>query len=328
MTKLATIQRIHSIQPHPNNEVTKLEVAKILAWPVVVQKGQYKEGELVVFIVIDSIVPPTPDFAFMEKMKYKVWSAKFKGAPSQGLVMPISILPLNKTYMPAEGDDVTEILGVIKYEKPEPICAEAIGNFPSNLIPRTDEDNLLNNPDVMQEFIGEEVYLTGKADGSSCTVILENGNFRVCSRNLEQKPGTGFWPIVEKLEIEINLRALGYDNLAIQMEVVGPGINGNRMGLTEKSVRVFNVREINSGRWYSWDEIKSICENLHLLTVEFIARWTFKDTTIDELQTIANGYRYGLQLGEGIVLRPINPKFSPTLNRMLSVKILNVDYKQ
>lgn len=57
MNKLATLQKIHSIQPHPNPEVLKLEVAKILEWPVVIPKGQYREGELVVFIEIDSIVP-------------------------------------------------------------------------------------------------------------------------------------------------------------------------------------------------------------------------------------------------------------------------------
>ena len=94
MTKLASIEKIHSVQKHPNEEVENLEVAKIKEWPVVVKKGQFKNDDLVVFIQIDSIVPDTnPYFEFMRRQKFRVWNAKFKGAPSQGLVCPLSILP-------------------------------------------------------------------------------------------------------------------------------------------------------------------------------------------------------------------------------------------
>jgi len=323
MKKLASIQKIHSIQKHPNADT--LSIAKVLQWPIVIKTGDFVENELIVFIQIDSIVPENETFEFMRKNNFRVWNAKFKKCSSQGLVMPLSILSAGDYK---EGDDVTEILGVIKFEKPEPIVAEAVGHFPTHIIPITDEDNLLNNPDVMKEFVGEEVYLTGKADGSSCTVILKDGQFKVCSRRLEQKKGTGFWAIIDSLKIEQNLRRLDYDNIALQMEVVGPGIQNNRMGLKERSVRVFNVRSIGTGDWYSWDSIKTICNSLEIPTVEFIARWKFEKTTIDELQNTANGYVYGQQPGEGIVLRPIIPKFSSILGRQLSVKILNINYKQ
>lgn len=90
--KLASIEKIHSIQPHPNTEVEKLEVGLVKAWPVVIPKNTYKDGDLVVFIVIDSIVPNKPEFAFMERQKFRVWNARFKGSPSAGLVMPLSTL--------------------------------------------------------------------------------------------------------------------------------------------------------------------------------------------------------------------------------------------
>ena len=53
MNKLATIEKIHSIQPHPNPEVEKLEVGKVKEWPVVIPKGQFHDGDLVVFIQIE-----------------------------------------------------------------------------------------------------------------------------------------------------------------------------------------------------------------------------------------------------------------------------------
>ena len=93
MGKLASIEKIHSIQKHPNPEVEKLEVAKVKEWPIVVPIGQFKEGQLVVFIQIDSIVPEShPYFEFMRRQKFRVWNAKFKNAPSQGLVCPFNIL--------------------------------------------------------------------------------------------------------------------------------------------------------------------------------------------------------------------------------------------
>src|SRR5579862_1088737 len=156
--RLATIQRIHSIQKHPNEEVEKLVVGKILEWPVVIPKGQYSEGELVVFIAIDSIVPESnPYFEFMSKQKFRIWNARFKGAPSSGLVCPLSILdhqPASERlegYIVAhewaeEGMDVTEKLGITKYERPldTSVRGDAAGNFPTSLISISDEDNMLS----------------------------------------------------------------------------------------------------------------------------------------------------------------------------------------
>ena len=125
MNKLATIQKIHDIKPHPNPEVEKLEVARVLEWPVVIPKGQYKEGELVVFIEIDSIVPESnPYFEFMRRQKFRIWNAKFRGCISQGLICPLSILTgygkltneNNKLFLELF-DDVIEKFGINNIEK-------------------------------------------------------------------------------------------------------------------------------------------------------------------------------------------------------------------
>ena len=359
MTKLATIEKIHSIRPHPNKEVERLEVGKVKEWPVVVPKGQFHDGDLVVFIQIDSIVPSTNTyFKFMERQKFKVWSAKFKGAPSQGLVCPLSVLSISKDGLAGmaiklikegptlnmdnplelkEGDDVTETLGIIKYEKPLDVsmCGDAKGGFPTHLIPITDEDNLLNNPATLNEFQGEECYLTVKADGSSMTVIHDNGEVRVCSRRLEQKEGTGFWKIAEKYDLPNKLKAQLALNIAIQAEACGGKIQGNPLGLSEPSMFVFNVKDISTGKWYGWEELKSICSLFKIPSVILVCEpFIFDDTwNIAKLQEIANKVTYTtangeVKKGEGIVLRPTKPKYSSILGKLLSVKILNQEYKQ
>jgi RNA ligase (TIGR02306 family) len=352
MTKLATIEKIHSVQPHFNADA--LEVAKIKEWPVVVKKGEYKDGDLVVFIRIDSIVPSTNSyFAFLEKQKYRVWNAKFRKAPSQGLVCPLSILPdygINSRsekpmysftnvdgvlgIVAEEGNDVTEILGVIKYEKPIDVSAagDAKGSFPTHLVSITDEDNLLNYPEVLDELRGELCYLTVKADGSSMTTIHNNGEVNVCSRRLEQKEGTGFWVIADSYGLPDKLKAQTL-NLAIQAEACGGKIQGNPLGLNKPSMFVFNIKDISTGKWYGWEDIKATCALFGIPTVQLVCEpFVFDDTwTIARLQELANKVTYTassgeVRKGEGIVLRPVTPKYSPAIGRALSVKILNQDY--
>lgn len=343
MNKLATIEKIHNIQPHFNAD--SLEVAKIKEWPVVVKKGEYKDGDLVVFIQIDSIVPFTnPYFAFMQKMKYRVWSAKFRGAPSQGLVCPLSIVPIdkllqnscNEDFIWREGLDVSEVLNVTKYEKglDALIAGDAKGSFPTHLISITDEDNLLNYPEVLNEFREEECYLTVKADGSSMTIFHNGGEVGVCSRRLEQKEGTGFWKLAEKYDLPHKLKELG-KNIAIQAEACGGKIQGNPLGLVEQKMFVFNVKEIDTGKWFSWNDIKTLCHTLEVPSVIELTDEPFVlDSTwnIPRLQELANKVTYTsatgeIRRGEGLVLRPVVPKYSPVLGKSLSVKVLNIDYK-
>jgi RNA ligase (TIGR02306 family) len=350
MEKLATIEKIHSIQPHPNPEVEKLEIGKIKEWPVVIPKGQFANGQLVVFIQIDSIVPEIPEFEFMRRQKFRVWNAKFKGAPSQGLVMYslslnkylniISDNPASETGIDVkqynEGDDVTELLGITKYEKPLDLSirGDAVGGFPTHLVSITDEENLLNNPKTLEEFRGQECYLTVKADGSSMTVIYDGEKVRVCSRRLEQKEGSGFWLFAEALGLPDKLKELK-KSVAIQAEACGGKIQGNPMGLTLPSFFVFNVKEIDTGKWYGYREIADFCSSLQIPMVKLVREpFIFDETwTIDTLQAIANLTEYTTAKGEtrkaeGIVLRPTTPKFSAVLGHSLSVKILNQDYKQ
>lgn len=342
MTKLATIEKIHSIEQHPNAD--NLSIAKIKEWPVVIKKNEHKDGDLVIFVRIDSIVPESHSyFEFMRKQKFRVWNARFRGSPSQGLVCPVNILGSGYTFLNdsqpliKEGDDVSEFLGIIKYEKAidASVCGDAAGGFPTHLISITDEDNLLNFPEVLKELEGVECYLSVKADGSSMTVIYENGEVKVCSRRLEQKEGTGFWKIAEKYNLP-NQLAIYNKNIAIQGEACGGKIQGNALGLADFKMFVFNVKDIFTGEWYGYEQIKDICSVFNIPMVDLahpIFTYDSNSWDIKKLQQIANDATYTTYTGEirkaeGIVLRPIVPKFSAILGKPLSVKILNQEYKQ
>jgi RNA ligase (TIGR02306 family) len=334
MSKLAYIETIHSIQPHPNPEVLRLECGKIHEWPVVIPKGEYKNGDLVVFIEIDSIVPNTDIFKFMERQKFRVWNAKFKGSPSSGLVMPLSILPKDKLGVDLHnGYDLTELLGILKYERQESFVnnGETKGGFPSNLISISDELNLLSYPEALSELDGKECIISQKKDGSSTTFIYNTGEFDACSRRLKLKENEGFpYQMVNQYDIKNKLINLN-KNIAIQAETIGTGMNGNRMGLKNRQIRVFRIKNLDTRTLYTWDELVELSNQLELPTVPLLERFIFDKNihTVEYFRNLADKQLYpNGKAGEGIVISPVIPFYSNVLDKFWSLKIINQNYKQ
>ncbi|MFH1288821.1 MAG: RNA ligase (ATP), partial [bacterium] len=114
--KLASIQKIIDIQPIPNAD--NIEVAAILGWKVVTRKSEFKPGDMVVYIEIDSVLPERPEFEFLRTncfidngivKGFRIKTKKFRKQISQGICFPISILSGLKCEF-AEGNDVTTLL--------------------------------------------------------------------------------------------------------------------------------------------------------------------------------------------------------------------------
>ncbi len=342
MNKLATIQKIHSIQPHPNAD--NLSVAKVMEWPVVIKKDQFKEGELIIFVEIDSIVPETEYFEFMRKQKFRVWNARFRGYPSSGLVCPLSILPERSAFdsdgnereiLYEEGDDVSEILQIKKYERPIDITigGDDIGGFPTNLISITDEDNALSYPEAFSEISdGQELYITLKNDGSSTTFIFNNGEFSACSRRLMMKENSGFvWAEANKYNLREKMISIG-KNIAIQCEAVGPKLNGNRLGLKDIELRLFRAKNLDTRELYNYNELKELSYTLIIPIVEEIEviKYNKNIHTIGWFRNLTDNQVWPTngQPAEGVVVAPVNPFYSNTLGKMWSLKIINSNYKQ
>lgn len=120
MRQLATIQRITDIQPIEGAD--KIEVATVLGWKVVISKAdKFMLRDLVVYIEIDSIVPDKPEFAFLKDRKFRVRTIKLRGQVSQGLILPLDVLgkhydTWHRVVEYKEGDDVTSLIGVKKYD--------------------------------------------------------------------------------------------------------------------------------------------------------------------------------------------------------------------
>ena len=326
-TNLATIQIIKDIQPIPNAD--SIEVATVLGWKVVVKKGEFKIGDKIIYCEIDSWIPNNiapflskgqPPKEYNGILGERLRTVKLRGQISQGLILPLSILP-NKEYN--EGEDVTKELGILKWIKPVPINMRGLvkGDFPS-FVPKTDEIRIQSKPELLKEIKGKDIYITQKVDGTSATYYIKDGNFGVCSRNLELKDGDNiYWKIAKEYDLENKLRALNR-NIALQGEIAGPGIQKNPMKLKELDIFFFNIFDIDNYQYYDYIKMKSIIDQLELKMVPLIAiHYALQvEWTIDNLLKMAEiEYEPGV-IGEGIVVRTIDN------DPLISFKVLNNKY--
>jgi RNA ligase (TIGR02306 family) len=322
--KLASIETITEIFPHTNADT--LEIARVLGWQVIVRKGEFKAGESAVFIPIDTILPDEPWSEFLKKgdKTIRLNTVKLRGQYSQGLVQPLSILPEHVRGWQI-GADVGGELGVRKYEKEIPACLSGvvIGSFPVYFAPKTDEDNGLSNPDLVKLVLEHECYATLKLDGASCTIVVRGGKIDyVCSRNfsLKESNTNGFWKTAKKLQLSEHM------NLVIQGELMGPGVQGNQLGLMEPTLYVYQIRDLDTGVWLEYEAMGWLCRNeLDCDYVSMVGKLEL-GASIEALQGLADEQTVSGKPAEGIVVRTAKTA-SMGNGRPLGFKIINRNYK-
>jgi hypothetical protein len=249
MRTLASIQKITNIREIKGAD--KIAVAEVLGWEVVIRKEEFKIGDLCIYIEVDSIVPERKEFEFLKERKYRVRTIKLRGQLSQGLC-----LPLNDCFglgsLIIEGTDVTEKLGIIKYD-PEAVkeqrlldqlnttkksriekfllrnkwyrrffTKEKSKGWPK-FIKKTDEERIQKLPWICETEKDTIFTATEKLDGQSATYALlrikrwwwkDKFKFIVCSRNIHlKKPdNSSYWTIAKQYNIEQILKKLILSN--------------------------------------------------------------------------------------------------------------------
>lgn len=125
--KLASIQIITDIRPIEGAD--RIEAATVLGYQTVIKKGEFNVGDRCVWHEPDTVSAEKPEYEFLRKQGFRLKVSRFKGQVSQGLALPLAILPEADYHI---GDDVTEVTGLRKYEKPVPAMLAGIakGAFP------------------------------------------------------------------------------------------------------------------------------------------------------------------------------------------------------
>ena len=339
--KLASIQRIFKTEPI--EDADRIELAYVLGWQCVVNKGQFKPMDTAVYFEIDSFLPIRPEYEFLRGSSYRntdimgegfrLKTQKFRGKVSQGLLLPLSQFPELSADM-EPGTDVTDILGVRKWEVEERVTTggTVIGDLPGS-IPHTDETRVQADPEIIKEFAGLEYYISTKMDGSSHSVSTDENGFHVTGHNYEYKDdgNSDFYNLVnergyrEKLE-EFKAKE-GLASVTVQGELCGPGIQQNRLKLKKPEWYVFTVME--NGERVGLERMLDVCKKLELTTVpieEVDTDLVSKYHAVEDLLERSDGSYPNGGKKEGIVIRPTRPVFSSRISAELSMKVVNNKY--
>jgi RNA ligase (TIGR02306 family) len=300
--KMATIRRIDTIGPIEGADA--IEVATVGGWKVVVKKGDFAPGDLAVYCEIDSFIPTTiapfltkPDhypkqFEGVEGERLR--TVKLRGQLSQGLIIPVGRFNSDHNALYVEGYDVSADLGIKKYEAPIPaqLAGEVKGMFPG-FIPKTDQERIQNLKAELAEWqrLGYTFERTEKLDGTSMTAFMVDGVFSICSRNLELKPNpdNSMFKAAADQDIENKLRIIDR-NLALQGELIGNGIQGNKYKYTGQEFRIFDIYDIDAKAYMSRGDRAAFVAQHSLKHVPVMASaFSLVGLTIDDLLKMAEG---------------------------------------
>ena len=344
MRKLASIQKVWKIEPIEGAD--RIELAHVLGWQCVVKKGEFKEGDNGVYFEIDSFLPIRPEYEFLRASSYKntelmgegfkLRTQKFRGQISQGMILPLDLVANDACRGLPVGTDVTELLGVRKYEMPEMAMTggTAVGELPGN-VPHTDETRIQAMPALLQEFAELEYYISTKVDGSSHSISVDENGVRFMGHNYEYRldDKCSFYQHMVKVNPTLLNDLVSYKeqcgcrSIVIQGEYAGPGIQKNRLRLMKPEWFVFDIRV--DGKRVPLEDMLDMAKFFHLETVPIEERGVDlpeKYPTVEALLERADGnYACGSRK-EGIVIRPTVPVYSRLIGTDLSMKVVSNKY--
>lgn len=294
--KMATIRKIDEIRPIEGADA--IEAAVVGGWVVVIKKGEFKVGDLAVYCEIDSWIP-NELAPFLSKGQEprefngvkgeRLRTVKLRGQISQGL-----LLPGNLTFWRDEGTDVSESLGIQKWEAPIPaqLAGDVEGPFPS-VIPKTDQERIQNLTEQLREWQGNTDFtweITEKLDGSSMTVFVNDDTEGVCSRNwnLKETEGNTLWRVARRNDLLTKIRNTNR-NLALQGELIGEGIQGNTYKVTGQEFFVFDIYDIDRGDYMTPFERRVFCDTHGIKHVPVLAKEMVIQEWVTGLLAMADG---------------------------------------
>lgn len=311
MRKMASVCTIKNLKPVPKTDNLLIVSMNENLYTVLGNKQMnLAEGEKVVYFEVDSLLPLEPCYDFLkarcynDKLKrYRIKAMKMRGVYSFGLILKGSDVGLDLSSYNS-GDDLTEKLNVGKFEPfddrtPRPhkkswkdpfmrfkwfrwIDAKfnkGLEDFPTFIIPKSDEENLWNHPEFFDDHKNDDCYISIKMEGKSVTCYWEKSKFfgkkfKVFGRNKS---------LAEPYEIKwfknnIAPKMLGkkWHNVVLQGECCAPKVQG---GIYKNGVHfyVYKIKDLETNSYLTFEQMKMYCELHGLETVPIVKFMSLKD---------------------------------------------------
>jgi len=337
-----TVERIAEVWTHTNAD--RLEMARVasMSYQFVIGKGSFQAGDVVIYFPIDSLLPAAVitalglDGKLSGAEKNRVKTVRLRGEISQGVVAEPALLldNWNDGTVYAEGQDVTTLLGVTKYEPPPiPSHAGTLKPLPP-LVSVYDIEGADRFRPLVERLLDERVMITEKLEGSHFAISINaSGEIIVSQRHHRIEPVEGAehdWhraarvsglrdkmPLL-KAELE-ERRGNNLEVVTARGEMIGPGIQGNYYKLPGQMVKIFEIEA--NGEPLPAQEFSELVRQFELDAVPFLAekvtlREWLAGRSVAEAANGASVIAPNLAR-EGIVIRPMREMRDSTIGRLI-----------
>jgi RNA ligase (TIGR02306 family) len=160
----------------PIEGADNIELAMVGGWQAITKKGEYSVGDKVVVATTDAVIPvELSDLIGVTNYLRKgqrVRTVKLRGVYSECLIMSKNTIPALRKYPTlTEGEDLMELLGIVKYEPPVKMVEMSVGGrkFKYHQNPNFHVyykfPNMKNVPDLFTEV--DQVVITRKLHGTN-----------------------------------------------------------------------------------------------------------------------------------------------------------------
>ncbi len=345
-TLTVPVVQLEHIRAHPNAD--KLELCNVLGYQMVIPKGSYQTGDVVVYFPADTLIPDNwaEEFGVKKFLRGKdndrVGKIKLRGEPSFGLVTP---LPGGVDWQ--IGDNVADYYEAKKYEPPIRATAGDAAAHHSEIDPfisrYTDIENGRIHVDIFDA--GEEVVVTEKIHGTNCKLGYVKEHLFASSMGLRRKRplvdedpapldhlairSNTYWFPWSMASVKTLLDALHQEHQVVTLygEVFGGSIQTLNYGIPKGQGLGFQAFDLAvDGNYLSWDDFKTICDEYGVPTAPVLHRGAFDMATIKDLADGNSVLEGAEHIREGIVVKPVVERIHPKIGRVV-LKYIGTEYE-
>lgn len=332
-------KHIAELKPHPNADA--LDIVKLGANQLVVKKGEMQNGDTVLFIPKDSLLPEhmQPDFPYAREGRVR--TVQLRGEISMGIALP---LPQVQRFFGDEihaliqladiGEDVSAVLGIEKYEPQIPAHMHGeVEIMPIHVVYGQHDCNQYGTYRDELDF-NERVVVTEKLHGSQGIYLFVRGETGqevyatskgMLRKGLLLKPSESnvYWQALKNTGLSEKIQTLAGQTVQVIGEVI-PVQKGYPYGQSKITLRIFEVRIDGKILPYDAPELLPLKD----LWVPVIYDGKFGKA---DLYALSKGKEQvsgqGLHIREGVVVRPHVDRKALD-GEWLKLKVINPAYKE
>ena len=301
------VVKVKALGKHPNAD--NLSITHVYDYPVITRTGDFKEGDKAVYVPVDAVVKTDdPRFSFLKGHNcQRIKARKLRGIFSMGL-----LIPADPEWQ--EGEDVSERLGITKYEQPIPVNMGGDNESDPGFIPKyTEIENIRRWPDILIE--GEDVVISEKLHGTNARFVFKDGRLWVGSHNTIKKesPNSLWWKAARQYELDKKLRI--YPGCVFYGEIYG-SVQDLKYGTKQGEIKlaIFDIYSIEQGRYA--DQNTKI-NFLYTLGLEGVPTLYSGPWSADKIVYTSGKSTLADHIREGIVIKPTTERYDERVGRVV-----------